>query len=308
MSLALPADPAPAVVAAAALSAASVWVVASSGSASSRWSLGRIAARSGRGRTPVVLGRVGLPVLALVIGVGAVAVVVVASGSAALLMPCAAVAVAAWTAGRRRQDVVAQLGRLDACGALLDGLLAELRSGHLPRDALVRAVDGARSGAGWEPSVRSGPSQRQLVEDLLRPVGVAAELGGDVVAVLRRQALLPGAAVLGWLAACWAVSERRGSGLGDAAVRIARAGQLDREQRAEVRSELSAARATARLLAVLPLVGIGLGHAMGADVLGVLLGGPLGAALITASVALIATGVAWVDALGVRATGADRDA
>ena len=182
---------------------------------------------------------------------------------------------------------------------------AELRAGRLPRDALARAVDSAGLGvvAREGSAARSGLGRAQIAAELLRPVGTAAQVDGDVPAVLRRQALLPGAAVLGWLAACWTVSEQRGAGLADAAERIARSAQIEREHRAETAAELSAARATGRLLAVLPLVGIGLGHAMGADVLGVLLGGTLGAVLMTAAVVLLATGVAWVDALARHATG-----
>jgi tight adherence protein B len=304
------ADPAAAaVLVAALLFAVAGWVMTSCGSPGRR-PLGRVAP-GGRGYKPPVRRRgwarpVALPLLTLV---GAAPLVALASGSAALLAPGAVLAVAAWSADRRRRDAAAQLARLNACGALLEGLAAELRSGRLPRDALARAVGGLGPDViGWEPSERPTLVAAPVVESLLRPVGAAARVGGDVSAVLRQQALLPGAHMLGWLAACWTVSEQHGSGLADAATRIARTAQVEREQRAEVQSELSAARATARLLAVLPLVGIGLGHAMGADVVGVLLGGPLGAALVTASVALLVSGLAWVDALAARATGVRRGA
>ncbi|MET0741263.1 MAG: hypothetical protein ABWZ26_06885 [Candidatus Nanopelagicales bacterium] len=307
MSRAYVADPAArAVLAAAMFGAVSMWVAASIGPADRR-PLDRVRSPAGARGGPRVPPRwwASPPALSLLTVVVAVAVVVVASESPALLAPVAVLAVAARSAGRRRRAAQAERGRLDACSALLDGLTAELRSGRLPRDALARAVDWAGFGVvGLEgSSAGSRLAHANVGDELLRPIGTAATVGGDVSALLRRQALLPGAAVLGWLAACWTVSEQRGSGLADAAARIAWTAHIDREHQAEVRSELSAARATARLLAVLPLVGIGLGHAMGANVIGVLLGGPLGAALVTASVALLVSGVAWVDRLAAGAIG-----
>lgn len=66
---------------------------------------------------------------------------------------------------------------------------------------------------------------------------------------------------------------------------------------------LAGPRATARLLGWLPLVGLGLGAAVGADPLDVLLSGGLGSACLVLGVVLMAAGRWWVSAL-VRMAGA----
>jgi Flp pilus assembly protein TadB len=51
------------------------------------------------------------------------------------------------------------------------------------------------------------------------------------------------------------------------------------------------------LLAVLPLVALGMGHAIGADAFGVLLATPFGTGCVAVAVALQLTGLAWADRL-----------
>jgi tight adherence protein B len=56
-------------------------------------------------------------------------------------------------------------------------------------------------------------------------------------------------------------------------------------------------RATAGLLAVLPVAGIGVGYGMGADPLAVLLGTPLGAGCALAALLFQVAGLVWTDRL-----------
>jgi tight adherence protein B len=95
----------------------------------------------------------------------------------------------------------------------------------------------------------------------------------------------------------WRVAEITGAPLAELLER------LESDLRALERIRLVAAahaagtRATAVLLALLPLAGIGVGYGMGADPLQVLLHTPLGAACVAGAVLLQVAGLAWTDRL-----------
>jgi tight adherence protein B len=65
------------------------------------------------------------------------------------------------------------------------------------------------------------------------------------------------------------------------------------DQRREVASALSGSRSTSTLLAVLPLLGVGLGAGLGAHPITVLLAQPRGQVALVAGVVLEALGVSW---------------
>jgi tight adherence protein B len=77
--------------------------------------------------------------------------------------------------------------------------------------------------------------------------------------------------------------------------------RADQELAREVRTECASARATARLLAVLPLLGLGLGSGLGGDPVQVLTRTLPGAVCLAAGTALALAGLAWVDAITARA-------
>jgi tight adherence protein B len=72
----------------------------------------------------------------------------------------------------------------------------------------------------------------------------------------------------------------------------------------EVESEVSSARATARLVASLPLVVLVAGQGLGAHPWAFLLGRPAGVACLAAGVGLVVLGLAWIDRIAVSATSA----
>ncbi|MEJ5928746.1 type II secretion system F family protein [Corynebacterium sp. H128] len=104
----------------------------------------------------------------------------------------------------------------------------------------------------------------------------------------------------------WSVAERRGIGVStllrhmqqriDAAVR---------HERATV-AALQGPRATATILALLPLAGIGMGAAMGANPVSFLTGTTTGAALLLSGTSLACTGFVWVELIVTRAAGGTR--
>ena len=123
----------------------------------------------------------------------------------------------------------------------------------------------------WPPSSPSGqPAEAALDQaaeawPVIGPVAQCQAYGGDVPAALRRAALEPGAEGMALVAAAWHVSHRTGHGLADALGRVAQALRDGRATDRVVRGELASARATARLVAALPLVALAIGAGSGGD-------------------------------------------
>ncbi|MCT9006341.1 type II secretion system F family protein [Streptomyces rhizosphaerihabitans] len=144
--------------------------------------------------------------------------------------------------------------RGDAVIALCGALAGEVRAGRQPGEALLGA---ARDSDGL------GDAQPVVL--------AAARFGGDVPDALTEAARQPGADGLVGLAACWRVAVDRGAGLAAGLDRLEAALRAERDQRADMRAQLAGSRSTASMLAGLPVLGLLLGTALGADPLHVLL-------------------------------------
>ena len=129
----------------------------------------------------------------------------------------------------------------------------------------------------------------------LAPVAEAGELGGDPAASLVDLARTPGAADLRLVAAAWTVAHRTGGGLADALDRVAATIRDRRATRRVVESELASARATARLVAALPLVMLLLGGGQGSGPWSFLLGHPVGLVCLAGGLALGLAGLWWIE-------------
>ncbi|MEV5334909.1 type II secretion system F family protein [Streptomyces werraensis] len=174
-------------------------------------------------------------------------------------------------AARKERDA-----RADAVVALCGALAGELRAGRQPGEALLPA---ARDSGGL------GDTQAAVL--------AAARFGGDVPDALTAAARQPGAEGLRGLAACWRVAVDQGAGLADGLDRLEAALRAERDQRADLRAQLSGARATTVMLAGLPVVGLALGAALGADPLHVLLHTPSGTVCLAAGGVLEGLGLWW---------------
>lgn len=104
------------------------------------------------------------------------------------------------------------------------------------------------------------------------------------------------------LAATWRVATAVGAPLAESLRAVAAAVRDAQECRDEVRVALAEPAATARLMAWLPLVSIGLGVALGFDTIGVLTGSPIGIGCLIAGIALMVVARVWTGALTRRAT------
>ncbi|BEK84547.1 type II secretion system F family protein [Nocardia seriolae] len=197
--------------------------------------------------------------------------------------PAGAASILAATLVFRRRRVLRERRRAAAAAQLLEGLEAVI--GEL------------RIGA--HPSAAARVAAQETEGEVARAFAVSAarsRLGGSGAAGLRR----PGTVVAGELArvaAAWRVAERHGLALAEL-LTAARLDLLGRKRfRDRTRAALAGARATATVLALLPLLGIGLGQLMGAAPLRVLFLTPAGTLLLLLGSALTCAGLLWADAI-----------
>lgn len=130
-------------------------------------------------------------------------------------------------------------------------------------------------------------------------------IGGDPITAWRTGAQRPGQSGLRALARAWQVSRASGAAMARPLGDVAAALRAERALANVVQSELSAPRATGRLLALLPVAGLGLGYLIGGDPVTFLLDQWVGQLCLVAGIALACAGVVWVERLAARtATGA----
>jgi tight adherence protein B len=106
------------------------------------------------------------------------------------------------------------------------------------------------------------------------------------------------------LAACLDIAEASGCPLADVLTRFAAQLEVEDDADAARQTALAGPKATVRLLTWLPLMGLGLGTALGVDPLAILLGTPLGLAALAAGIALTVAGRFWSARLVAAAAGA----
>ncbi|MGW1775847.1 type II secretion system F family protein [Streptomyces sp. NPDC002104] len=181
---------------------------------------------------------------------------------------------------RARQRERARTARAAEVVALCGAVVGELRAGAQPGRALTEAMRRTVSGPGGPGAAETG---------LL----AAAAFGGDVPAALRQAAREPGAEGLAAMAACWRVSVDGGAGLAAGLDRLEGALRAERDREESLRAQLTGARSTTAVLALLPGVGLLIGTGLGADPLRVLLHTPVGWGCLLTGAALETVGLLW---------------
>ena len=258
-----------------------VWWAVPPPARSDRMELAAEAQPSGRG----MAGRLRWTTLAAVAGSGLLVTSGgLVDGARGAMLGLAVLVVGGTVAGlirQRRRRGSALQGQVEVAGACA-ALAAQLRVGQVPSVALgVAAEDCA----------------------VLREARDAQDLGGDVTRVWRSQARRPGYAGLLDLARAWQVSSRSGAPMSAVLEHVAERLAADQSLRAVVAGELSAPRATGKVMAVLPGCGVGLGYLLGGEPIGWLLAGPLGWGCLLGGVVLACLGVLWIEALAQQAAG-----
>jgi len=172
---------------------------------------------------------------------------------------------------RRRQRFPSAQEKL---AVALRTLSAELRAGCAPTEALRRA---GGTPPLWPRALAAAhfgePVDAGLLEDARTNLEISQQL---------RQ-----------LAACWSVGVVRGSSLAVSVERLALSIRAQQELRATLRSELSAPRATSRMLALLPVIGILMSYLLGANPIAWFLGSAAGLAVFATAVVLTVVGSVW---------------
>ncbi|MFI0486469.1 type II secretion system F family protein [Actinomadura sp. 9N215] len=154
---------------------------------------------------------------------------------------------------------------------LCDAMAAELAAGRTPDEAFTAAT-----------TVLDPHIAKEFVGLPDPPSDHLAELADR-----------PGAEGLRLLAACWRVGAERGGTLATVLDGLATALRDEESQRQDVSVQLAGPRATARLLAALPLLGLAMAAAMGAHPLPFLLGTLPGLVCLITGVSLNLTGLFW---------------
>jgi tight adherence protein B len=194
-------------------------------------------------------------------------------------------------------------------------LAALLKGGRTPArlwDELwfVYGADGQTEPAG-PPAGRQAAGLTQGSVAMLAAARTAAGTGAPVSEAIKRSlpAAFPRADREGriWsqLAACFDIAEASGCPLADVLTRFAAQLEVEDDAHAARQTALAGPKATVRLLTWLPLMGLGLGMALGVDPLAILLGTPLGLAALAAGIALTIAGRFWSARLVAAAAGAE---
>ncbi|WP_243639137.1 type II secretion system F family protein [Streptacidiphilus pinicola] len=242
--------------------------------------------RSGPMRRRLRRLRAVLPVELLLVPLGGVGAWLAASP-----VPALAGAAAVWPVirvRRRRRAVRERERRQAAVVELCAALAGELRTGATPHQAVEMAVVGLPHGDALDSTA------------LL----AAVRLGGSVDGALSLLAETPGGEGARGAAACWRVTSASGAGLAEGLDRVAEGLRAERALRDSVRAELAGPRSTAVLLALLPVFGLALGAALGANPLQVLLHTTSGLVCLLVGAALEYAGLAWTARIARSAEGA----
>ncbi|WP_405167669.1 hypothetical protein OG203_22995 [Nocardia sp. NBC_01499] len=216
-------------------------------------------------------------VIRLAAGGGVVAALVFGLG------PFLAAAMVVATVGFRVRRAGRDRRRNAECAYLLDALeavIGELRVGAHPSAAAEVAAGEARGESAKAFAVSAGRSR----------------LGGSAAEGLRHPDSIV-AGELSRIADAWQVAERHGLALAEllAAARTDLVGRIRFHGRTA--AALAGARASAAVLAGLPLLGIGLGQLMGAAPLHVLFASSAGTVLLPLGAAFACSGLLWTDAI-----------
>lgn len=190
-----------------------------------------------------------------------------------------------WHRLRRRRARDRRIVEVNWLATGIEVVIGELRVGSHPATASAVAAD--ECGGVASTALRGAASRSRLGGRAAD--GIAA---ADLV-------LAP---ELDRLAAAWRVADEHGLALAELLDAV-RGDMLGRRRfRERTDASLAGARATALVLAGLPILGVALGQLMGADPLRILLGGGLGGMLLLIGTALGCAGLLWTDAITGKVT------
>ncbi|WP_329248147.1 type II secretion system F family protein [Actinoallomurus sp. NBC_01490] len=172
------------------------------------------------------------------------------------------------------------------------------------RSAVIELCDAiATELAAGRPAATALTCAAETLHDLpgLNAVVDAARNGDDVPAALIRASDVRGNEALRLLAGCWRIGVDRGGMLAAVIDGLADSLRDEQSHRDEIALQLAGPRATARLLAVLPALGLAMAAALGAKPWEFLFGSLPGALCLCLGAALDALGLWWTSHLATSA-------
>jgi tight adherence protein B len=208
--------------------------------------------------------------------VAAVAITYLVAGAGGLVAG-AVLAAVVWRIVQQGRRNRALRAATEALGCGLGGVVDELRAGAHPAAAAEGAAQDTPAPA----------------DEVLKAAAATARSGGDVERTLRelRQPLLETA--VGQLAKAWQVSAKHGVALAD----VLDAARRDLDQRAafarQVHARMAGPRASAAVLAGLPVFGVLLGELSGARPVHTLISTTAGQFLLVLGAVFLAAGLWW---------------
>ena len=200
-------------------------------------------------------------------------------------------------AGRSPAQLWAQASAIHGSASEAGSVQGGWRSGGAapPRARKGRAGRWGGSGIPWEEASAVVLAAAAQAASLGRPVGPAIRAAAGPT--IRGGAVPPrgarAAAIWGSVAACIETAEASGSPLAAVLDRLAAHFEADADAAAARAVALAGPKATAKVLSVLPVAGLGLGILMGVDPFGLLLSTPLGAACLALGAVLTVVGRWW---------------
>jgi Flp pilus assembly protein TadB len=166
---------------------------------------------------------------------------------------------------------------------------ADVRAGIAPSSALLHAL-------------------QSISPEFLPQTQTACVTGIDIAQALKREATANGQTATtntqktttntqsAWslLSACWAVSDKYGASLSSMLQEVIGVCRRNHRATQQLKAQLAAPVAGAKLLAGLPALGLGLGFLLGANPIVWLLGNPIGWVVAAVAIAFEVAGVFWV--------------
>lgn len=177
--------------------------------------------------------------------------------------------------------------RFDRVAATVQRLAVLLAAGIAPNSAWHHVADGDEGGNGSASGIAASGTVPRAVADL--------DLGSDVAEAIREaaDAVPVESAAWGAVAAAWAVAGDVGAPLAPTLTRLAEMLRGLAQAGREVELALAGPTATARIVLVLPPLGLLIGTALGVNPLGVLLTTPVGLVFLAVGVALLIVARRW---------------
>ncbi len=193
-------------------------------------------------------------------------------------------------------------GLWSAMTAVLVSTAAHLVGSSLAERRRVRAADEIAHAmqvvagllrVGSVPSAALATAARDCA--CLERVAATQAIGGDVPRALQEAGALPGHEGLQSMGRAWELAERTGAPMASLTAQVSEQVRRDHDTHRVVQAELAGARASARLLAGLPLVGLLMGRIAGGDPVGFLVGSLPGQGCLLAGTTLACVGLVWTE-------------